>query len=627
MTTLVASPNPHPAPALAAASSHPFTCNTCQVAFKSSDGQRTHMHTDWHRYNLKRRIAELPPISSEIFAEKVLSSQAADRAARDRASFEKLCQPCSRTYYSQNAYNNHVNSQKHKQRLAALDRAARADGESVMSSTFSMDDTAIPDRDDDEMANRELASLTQNLRVTPSTTTTTTTSAPAETEDGMAALPITECLFCGLASTTLQQNLEHMSKSHGLFIPEQRYLVNLEGLVRYLGQKVLVGNTCLYCNKAKGGLDGIRTHMRDKGHCMIAFDTEDEMLEIGEFYDFRSTYDDSDAASNDDDGTWEDEQGNKAAGHDETWETDSEASSVDSCDIGSLRVTRKATHHRTSSSHHLEDGWHSHAHSHSHTHAVVYFTETEMHLPTGRDDDADTLAIEDGDAEDATAGNSNANSSAAQRRAQKALISRANGGQGLALASAGAKARASKMEKKDKAVEERGREKYRAKIEKAANHQKHYREQRKTAATKMRASQINEVSLEEDESFKIEWSTRSAKRAATRLKAKDYHCDERMGVVDAFVARNGAHLGQRFNLSSFQVMAFFGSTARAVAHFFSHGTEMTACFRAEDEDVPMDVSRSDDLDDFTAQIDRWIPRGQSYIVVRLTQKGTEHQMS
>ena len=26
---------------------HPYTCNTCQVAFRTSDLQRTHMRTDW----------------------------------------------------------------------------------------------------------------------------------------------------------------------------------------------------------------------------------------------------------------------------------------------------------------------------------------------------------------------------------------------------------------------------------------------------------------------------------------------------------------------------------------------------------------------------------------------------
>ncbi|KAF3287023.1 hypothetical protein TWF132_008713 [Orbilia oligospora] len=552
MTTLVASPTPHPP----TTTSHPYTCNTCQVAFKSSDGQRNHMHTDWHRYNLKRRIAELPPITSELFAEKVLTSQAADRAARDRASFEKPCQPCGKVYYSQNAYNNHVNSQKHKQRVHALTRSGLInDGtESVMSSTFSMDDTEdgtstpVPPapsssavkEEDAAAAKAELSSLVSNLSISTSSKQPPNSQIDKGKEDdeeddeGLPSLPITECLFCAQPSPTLQQNLTHMSKLHGLFIPEQSFLVNLEGLIRYLGQKILVGHTCLYCNKSKGGLDGIRTHMRDKGHCMIAFETEAEMLEIGEFYDFRSTYnpdDEEDEWESDEDGeegegqeTWEDEMGNKTAA-DKSWETDSDASSCDSAEIGSLKVAsvlgeaggpgkgRKLAHHRTSSSHHLEDGWHSHAHSHSHTHAshlphhhmqAVYVTETEMHLGNGRsvghrslaryyrqnlrdhpsygEQERDALAIEDGDAEEAadegeTEEGTDTRLTQAQRRANKAaLISRGNGGQGLALASKTAKERAKKMEKNDKAFEQRGRDRFHAKIEKQANKQKHYRD-------------------------------------------------------------------------------------------------------------------------------------------------------
>ncbi len=36
-----------PQPATNVTHSHPFTCNTCQVAFRSSDLQRSHMHSDW----------------------------------------------------------------------------------------------------------------------------------------------------------------------------------------------------------------------------------------------------------------------------------------------------------------------------------------------------------------------------------------------------------------------------------------------------------------------------------------------------------------------------------------------------------------------------------------------------
>ncbi|KAG9625428.1 hypothetical protein KCV04_g12192, partial [Aureobasidium melanogenum] len=105
---------------MASGPTHPFTCNTCQVAFRSSDLQRTHMQSDWHRYNLKRRVASLPPLTSEVFAEKVLANKASAAATAARASFEKVCSACQKTYFSENAYANHLGSQKHRQQLARM---------------------------------------------------------------------------------------------------------------------------------------------------------------------------------------------------------------------------------------------------------------------------------------------------------------------------------------------------------------------------------------------------------------------------------------------------------------------------------------------------------------------------
>ena len=48
-----------------------FTCITCHVAFHNAQLQREHYKTDWHRYNLKRKVVALPPISVEKFKEKV----------------------------------------------------------------------------------------------------------------------------------------------------------------------------------------------------------------------------------------------------------------------------------------------------------------------------------------------------------------------------------------------------------------------------------------------------------------------------------------------------------------------------------------------------------------------------
>ena len=71
-----------------------FTCLACQIAFYSAELQRDHYATDWHRYNLKRKVAELPPITSEVFAQKLIDQQAQSQSDADKASFRAECYVC-----------------------------------------------------------------------------------------------------------------------------------------------------------------------------------------------------------------------------------------------------------------------------------------------------------------------------------------------------------------------------------------------------------------------------------------------------------------------------------------------------------------------------------------------------
>jgi pre-60S factor REI1 len=52
-----------------------FTCISCKIAFATAEEQRSHFGTDWHRYNMKRRVANLPPVSAPVFNEKVIERQ------------------------------------------------------------------------------------------------------------------------------------------------------------------------------------------------------------------------------------------------------------------------------------------------------------------------------------------------------------------------------------------------------------------------------------------------------------------------------------------------------------------------------------------------------------------------
>ena len=109
-----------------------------------------------------------------------------------------------------------------------------------------------------------------------------------------ARLSPTQCIFCTAPpANSLEENLEHMSREHGFFVPDADFLVDLVGLVTYLGEKAAVGNACVFCDAAFRTFDAVRRHMRDKGHCKIAYDTDTERLDVSDFYDFTASYPDA----------------------------------------------------------------------------------------------------------------------------------------------------------------------------------------------------------------------------------------------------------------------------------------------------------------------------------------------
>lgn len=91
------------------ATAHPFSCLTCQLAFISSAGQRAHYATDLHRYNAKRKVANLAPVTAELFNDKIAerrdklasassqssSAKASGSASSDSSAVDKLlCPAC-----------------------------------------------------------------------------------------------------------------------------------------------------------------------------------------------------------------------------------------------------------------------------------------------------------------------------------------------------------------------------------------------------------------------------------------------------------------------------------------------------------------------------------------------------
>lgn len=200
------------------------TCLNCNVKFKDADAQRDHYKTDWHRYNLKRRVAELPPVTAEEFQRRVIQQRAADEQALQETTL--YCSACRKQFVSDKSYDNHLNSKKHK-------------------------DAALKFEKENEGQERDV--LMKQVK-----TTTSKKSAADETVDNDGGVvedvdsdewdeyfanPIEEnnCMFCSHHSDNFTQNLQHMAVAHSFFIPDMEYVVDLHGLMMYLAEKIVKG--------------------------------------------------------------------------------------------------------------------------------------------------------------------------------------------------------------------------------------------------------------------------------------------------------------------------------------------------------------------------------------------------
>ncbi|KAF1773136.1 Zinc finger, double-stranded RNA binding [Phytophthora cactorum] len=291
-----------------------LTCTACRLEFASPAEQKDHFRMDWHRYNLKRKVVELPPVSEEQFEfrmrkvrEEKEAQTANDPKQKQRARKEQIkkagvktllkCVPCNKTFTTTNAHENHLASKKHLANAKKNPEIASAvETVEKQMEVVSLDDDADEDSqpsDPKEMTEEELAKEIEEYKK----------QVPLEKED---------CIFCTHHAADFDSCLTHMLKEHGFFIPDVEFLVDLEGLIGYLAEKVKVGFYCLYCNgkgKTFRSHEDVQKHMTSLSHCKLRYEDED-LDELVEFYDFSAQF----------------KKNKTAADKEVEWETDSEAS-------------------------------------------------------------------------------------------------------------------------------------------------------------------------------------------------------------------------------------------------------------------------------------------------------------
>lgn len=245
-----------------------LTCITCRVAFRDADLQREHYKSDWHRYNLKRKIIQLPPVTVENFADRVAAQEALQ--ADSNKDTTQYCTICKKSFGNEKALHSHIISKKH---AAMVLQEEKTDGKSQEGLSKDLKvKCAVQENEPKPSSSTKSPIAGKKLTQSPGPIMKAAfigkgNKLGAAKEDEKVIdvdddeddsdweeiegipIPVNCCFFCNFESGDMEANLDHMSRKHSFFIPDMEYCNDVEGLMEYLGSKVGEGMMCLWCNE------------------------------------------------------------------------------------------------------------------------------------------------------------------------------------------------------------------------------------------------------------------------------------------------------------------------------------------------------------------------------------------
>ncbi|KAL4857721.1 Cytoplasmic 60S subunit biogenesis factor REI1 1 [Chlorella vulgaris] len=295
-------------------------CSTAGTYFNSKEDLEDHYRSDFHRYNLKRKIAGMPPVTREWYEVRKAQLLATSATPVQRVWFDPLTK---RKFYSENTYQTFARSKKYQDLVKKSGGAAPApivtlrrvdEGSSAVAAAAAPAAPAsLPQQQHQQgkaagftvkpavksaaaggAAGSELGEDVeeeeQEEEADEGSDWETVSEEEMETDQKWEEWDVRRSLFDNHESSTMEDNLEYMFKNFGFYFPDSQYLTDPEGLLKYLGAKLQYGHVPLYESgdspEAKQflSLHAVQRHMVDTNQCKMFFEGGEEEYE--EYYDY-----------------------------------------------------------------------------------------------------------------------------------------------------------------------------------------------------------------------------------------------------------------------------------------------------------------------------------------------------
>ncbi|CAN8326775.1 unnamed protein product [Cochlearia groenlandica] len=267
-----------------------LTCIACNMEFVDEEERKLHYRSDWHRYNLKRKVTGVPGVTEELFDARQ-SAFDKEKSKSDEAPMLYSCGICGKGYRSSKAHEQHLKTRNHILRVSQGETSNGEEDKAIIRPLSRRFKNKESEDSDDEWVE---ADSDEELVAEDADEGSGDEDMDVNGGDKYELDP-TCCLMCDKKHKTLEKCMVHMHKYHGFFVPDVEYLKDPEGLLTYLGLKVKRDFMCLYCNELChpfSSLEAVRKHMEAKSHCKLRYGDgdDDEDAELEEFYDYSSSY-------------------------------------------------------------------------------------------------------------------------------------------------------------------------------------------------------------------------------------------------------------------------------------------------------------------------------------------------
>ncbi|EUD65053.1 hypothetical protein C922_04564 [Plasmodium inui San Antonio 1] len=232
-----------------------YNCYTCNIQIYNYSFFRYHFKSEWHKYNLKRKLLNLKAVNEVTFNEKVHNLTKGENHACGN-------NPLSGDPPSSNhcAHKKHSNGKKKKEKKNHAELCSRKKANNGSSYTSNNCEAQKI-----KYATKEDVLMTKNVKYDN---------------------PLV-CFFDNRIFNSVEENIKHMNDNYTFYIPDLKYVTNLKKVLLTIGKKIYEENICVYCFRHSKCVKSLQSHMICKSHTKLH---SEFFIFIQKYYDFSKSY-------------------------------------------------------------------------------------------------------------------------------------------------------------------------------------------------------------------------------------------------------------------------------------------------------------------------------------------------